>query len=303
VDVSVAICTWNRASLLDETLSTMRRLRVPSKLSWELLVVDNNSTDETARVVSSHAGCLPIVPIFEPKQGLSNARNRAALEARGELIIWTDDDVRVDEHWLAEYAKAASQHPAATYFGGRVLPWFEVEPQPWISENIDLLSDTYALRDFGDGVRLLAANEYPVGASMACRRQAMLDVPFNSKLGRQGASLVGGEEIDVLTRLQSRGDHGVWVGTAVARHFIPSGRLSREYVWKWRYGAGQALAREMKVPSGRRIGGVPLWMLKAYATRSLRRAINELRGGRPWLMAYLDQAHAAGMVSESRAGR
>ena len=104
VSVSVVICTWNRAGLLDQTLARMRELHVPAGLAWELLVVNNNCTDDTDAVAARHRGHLPLRPVREPTPGLSNARNKGLAEARGELILWTDDDVRVDPGWLAAAA-------------------------------------------------------------------------------------------------------------------------------------------------------------------------------------------------------
>src|SRR5204862_6920845 len=117
VSVSVVICTWNRAGLLDQTLARMRELHVPAGLAWELLVVNNNCTDDTDAVVARHAPHLPLRVVHEPKQGHSNARNRGVAEARGELVLWTDDDVQVDPGWLAALADGAARHPGAAGFG------------------------------------------------------------------------------------------------------------------------------------------------------------------------------------------
>ena len=98
--ITVAICTWNRAILLDKTLTQMHRLCVPDDVEWELLVVNNNCSDDTDAVIGRHADILPIRRIHEMKTGLSNARNTAVHNAKGDYIIWTDDDVLVDEKWL-----------------------------------------------------------------------------------------------------------------------------------------------------------------------------------------------------------
>ena len=107
--ITVAVCTWNRARLLDRTLARLRELCIPDGIDWELLVVNNNSTDETEKVLDRHAGHLPLRRLVESKPGKANAANRAAAEARGELILWTDDDVLVDRGWLAAYAGAAAR--------------------------------------------------------------------------------------------------------------------------------------------------------------------------------------------------
>ena len=85
--ISVAICTWNHAKLLDQTLAEMHRLCIPDSIEWELIVVNNNCSDETDEVIARHSDKLPIRRLFEPKQGLSNSRNCALASATGKLLL------------------------------------------------------------------------------------------------------------------------------------------------------------------------------------------------------------------------
>lgn len=109
---TVAVCTWNRAALLPGALERLARVRPPPG-AWEVLVVDNNSTDDTESVLEAFAGRLPLRRAFEPEQGLSHARNTAVRLARGDYIVWTDDDALVDADWLTAYGRAVEQHPDA----------------------------------------------------------------------------------------------------------------------------------------------------------------------------------------------
>jgi len=122
--ITVAICTFNRAKLLARTLSCVEGVAVPDGIELQLVVVDNNSTDETDSVLSSFESRLPLLRLFEPKQGHTNARNTAIEHARGELILWTDDDVLVGREWIAEYARAAQSQPEAAFCAryGRRFP-------------------------------------------------------------------------------------------------------------------------------------------------------------------------------------
>jgi glycosyltransferase involved in cell wall biosynthesis len=104
--VTVAICSWNRARRLVQTLDSLTALAVPDGVDWELLVVNNNCTDDTDRVVASFTDRLPLRLLHEPTPGLSCARNRAVQHAAGEYILWTDDDVVVDSAWLTSYHRA-----------------------------------------------------------------------------------------------------------------------------------------------------------------------------------------------------
>src|SRR5215831_3591248 len=133
VAVTVAICTHNRCDLLKQTLEGFTQLDAPEGARWELVVVDNDSTDDTRAVLDTFVGRLPIRVLMESRAGLSSARNRALRETTGDFILWTDDDVLVDRRWLAEFVAAVGRYPEAAAFGGPIEPWFLRPP------NVDLL--------------------------------------------------------------------------------------------------------------------------------------------------------------------
>src|SRR5262245_36357876 len=101
--VTVAICTWNRAAVLRRTLDSFMSRVPPRDAPWRLLVVNNNCTDNTEDVVREFSNRLPIVSVFEPAPGLSNARNCALREANSHYLVFTDDDVLVSPGWLAAF--------------------------------------------------------------------------------------------------------------------------------------------------------------------------------------------------------
>ena len=110
---TVLIPTYNRASMLNETLTWLARIRVPNTVSWDVIVIDNNSTDETRKVVDRHAAAFP-VPLrylFEERQGRSSALNAGIAAARGVVLVFTDDDVRVAEGWLTPPSRRCSVSP------------------------------------------------------------------------------------------------------------------------------------------------------------------------------------------------
>jgi len=133
--ITVAICTWNRAALLDQTLAEMRNLSVPEGVDWELLVVNNKCTDATDETIAKYSQSLPIRRLYEPEAGVSNARNCAVREARGEYIMWTDDDVLVAPNWMTAYVAAFHAFPDAAIFGGDIKPWFEGDSPAWLTDN------------------------------------------------------------------------------------------------------------------------------------------------------------------------
>jgi glycosyltransferase involved in cell wall biosynthesis len=296
--LTVAICTWNRAKLLDQTLTQMHRLRVPPGVDWELLVVNNSSTDDTDAVVARHAGQLPLNRLVETRQGLSHARNCAMAAAQGDLMVWTDDDLLVDPEWLAEYARAAEAWPDAAYFGGAVDPWFETTPPDWIVRNLACLESVYALRDLGPDVRPLRPDEGIVGASMAFRRRAIEGMQFNPDLGRKGALLTSGDDSDFLERVQQRGGHGIWVGASRVRHFIPTARLNARYVWDWHHAYARFRVRCAPPESfcGPRLWGAPRWVLGMYWKARLRCALLSPLKNRSWFDAFTDCARWRGTM-------
>src|SRR5689334_13047707 len=103
---TILICTWNRADSLRRTLESLVAMQPPAPGSWEVLVVNNNSSDDTDATVDGFRDRLPIRRITERAQGLSNARNAGARAAQGEYLVWTDDDVIVDRSWLTKYVEA-----------------------------------------------------------------------------------------------------------------------------------------------------------------------------------------------------
>ncbi len=246
--VTVALCTWNRAKLLDQTLTQMHALRIPTDVEWELLVVNNNCTDETDAVIARHQNDLPIRRLFEPVPGVSHAKNRAMEVARGELMLWTDDDVLVDPGWLAAYREAAARWPEAGYFGGMIEPWFEVSPPGWILENVQRLQGMLVVRNLGSEERFFSETEFPFGANMAFRTEALRTCRFDPNLGRAGKSEIRGEETALVRDLRSKGFRGVWVPGARVSHFVTRERLTRRYVWSYYHGNTGPRVSRLSVP-------------------------------------------------------
>ena len=130
--LTIALCTWNRSKVLEKALHAFTQLVRPAGLHWEVVVVDNNSTDDTGDVLAAFQGRLPLRPVCEPTPGASHARNRAVSEARGEAMLWTDDDAVVDPGWMTSYAQALAANPGVALFGGPIEPLFEVPPPAWL---------------------------------------------------------------------------------------------------------------------------------------------------------------------------
>ncbi len=303
-NITVAICTWNRAQLLDRTLNQMRNLQVPPDVDWELLVVNNNCTDDTDAVIARHRGALPIQRLFEPRQGQSNARNCAVSTARGELLIWTDDDVIVDPEWLIAYKEAADRWPEAGYFGGLIEPWFECTPPAWLLKNSKCLESMLVIRDLGPHEHYFCGDEEPYGANMAFRTRLLKEHRFDPNLGLTGDNAIRGDELTLIADLRSKGIAGVWVPQARVKHFVVRERLTRSYLWKYCQGAGRTHVRQNPLEhlpqTEAALGGVPRWLFRRMAESWVRAQWKRLWSNREWVSAYRRAAIDSGIILEAR---
>ena len=136
--ITVAICTWNRSPSLRQTLDGFTGIAAPAATKWELLVVNNNCTDGTDEVIRAFEDRLPVRRAFEPRPGLSHARNRAIAEATGDYILWTDDDVTVCRDWLVAYADAFRRWPDAALFGGPIRALVRRNAAGMVAANLPL---------------------------------------------------------------------------------------------------------------------------------------------------------------------
>ncbi|HSK21316.1 MAG TPA: glycosyltransferase [Longimicrobiales bacterium] len=244
--LTVAVSTWNRCALLAESLEQMTHLVVPPDVTWELLVVNNLCTDATDEVVSSFRGRLPVRRLLELSPGLSHARNRALTEARGEFILWTDDDVFVDRNWLAAYAAAFRRWPDSSVFGGPIEPWFEGDPPAWIPRVLDQIGPVYGRQTMGDApveLTLDRVDSGPYGGNMAMRREALLRFPFDPALGVRHGEYSVGEETEVIRRMLAAGHTGWWTPEPRVRHWVPSSSQSVGFVRRWMIGSGHYIAQ------------------------------------------------------------
>jgi glycosyltransferase involved in cell wall biosynthesis len=246
LDVSVIVCTRDRAGRLRSMLESACTLAVPPDLRWELLVVDNGSEDDSAAVAGSFAGRLPLRLVREPVIGLCPARNRGVAEARGRYLCWADDDVLLGPGWLVAYAEAFARHPEASVFGGRILPELEPPAAGWFARFMYEwpLANVVAYRDMGDADRPIALEQgrIPWGANYAVRADEQQRHPYNEELGFSPHHKRTGEETDLIYRILRDGGSGWWVPDAVVRHVIGAERQTRPYLADYYDRAGRTAA-------------------------------------------------------------
>ena len=280
VDVTVVVCTYNRAALLADALTAlMEQADAPPH---EVVVVDNNSTDDTAAVLSRFTAAGRIRAVHEPAQGLSHARNRGIAEAKGELLAFTDDDVRVGATWVRSIAAAFARHPDADMVGGKVEAEWQREPPSWLA-TAGLAP--LALVDYGSEAFRIGLTEPRclVGANVAVRRGALERLDgFSPRLQRIADGVGSTEDHDFQMRLLRGGAVAVYDPRIIVRTIVPRERLSKRYHRAWHRGHGRFYAR-MRDPDfeGSRTGtlfGVPAHVYRSAATEAIAWAGSLVRG-------------------------
>jgi glycosyltransferase involved in cell wall biosynthesis len=301
VDLSVVICTYNRADRLDRALHSIYEARHLGAYHWELLLVDNRSTDRTADVAAGWTDRLPIRYIYEAEPGLSAARNRALAEAHGRLVAFTDDDVEVDPDWLAAIMRARRCWPTASYLAGRILPSYEGQRPSWMTETCESLLAGVVIR-FSPPCchgRLTPDDPRPMGANLAFDADALRTVGgFRTDLGRNGSSLVGGEEVAVLAKLEQLGHHGIYVPDAIVHHHTPADRLRRWFLVRYFAAVGVAAVRMGHITQTGLLGP-PRWMVRKVLSTGLAYAAACAVGRREqWLMRMRSFGYYVGATRE-----
>jgi glycosyltransferase involved in cell wall biosynthesis len=266
--ISVVLCTYNRAQRLKRTLESLANMARPREEPWELVIVDNNSRDETKAVVEefSRTGRIETRYVFEGRQGLSFARNVGIAEARGDIVTFTDDDVTVDSQWLSAVWNAFAQTDCLGV-GGRIVPVWSCARPRWLEEDsrYPLMTGVILRFDLGDERRRLTTP--PFGANMSFRRAAFEKYGlFRTDLGRTGTQLTGGEDTEFGRRLLSGNETLVYDPQAVIYHPVEPERLRRRYFRSWYFNYGRGLVRVRGIPDTAVCAfGIPLYLFRRLA--------------------------------------
>jgi len=261
VFATVTIQTHNHAETLATTLESLWELRCPQHVDYEILVVDNDSSDHTPEVIRRYAKVLAprLRSVFEPKQGLSHARNRALCEARGEIVCFLDDDVKVDPGWLEAVSNAFINLSAVVVGGRSYLIYPTVRPF-WLPPERETL-----LSRLDHGAQTLVNTDKTLfGLNFSVRRKVALNIGgFKEDFGRRGKSLLGGEEEDLLFRIRKVGGVVVYEPKAVVGHMVAPERLSRSWFYRRCYADG-VISKRLDVAQGK---GVQMRKSLEYAIR------------------------------------
>lgn len=281
--LTVLMATYNGAPTLPRVLAAYGALRAPAQ-GWQLIIVDNGSTDASRDIIASHAGRLPLRYLYEGRRGKNAALNSGLALALAEpactLLVLSDDDASPAPDWLCRLEACAARQPDHAIFGGTIVPDWGAEPPDWIVNTVPL-GLTYGLT----AATLADGPVFPGlvwGANMALRR-AVFDAGyrFDETIGPNGAAYAMGSETELTRRLDAAGYRSWFCPGAVVAHYIRPWQLQPDYVLQraWRFGRGKYRQDEAGVfPEWL---GVPRWMF--------RRALLEGRGA---LMAWLRRDRA-----------
>ncbi len=272
--VSVILPTYNRApGLLRAVASVLKQTASPS--SYEVIIVDNNSTDGTAAAVAQlvEREGRRVRSVMEEKQGVSFARNRGIEEARADIVAFFDDDVRVADNWIDTIARTFAERPELECIGGRVLPEWEAPPPSW-------LTPTHwaplALQDLGDTrITISAQNQRGlISANLACRRRLFDRIGGFSPVFQRVKDGIGSIEDDEwIRRVWKSGVTALYLPELVAYTDVPADRLTRDYHRRWHSGHGRFYAvlraEEMEQTSTGSLFGVPAHMYRSAAASAI----------------------------------
>jgi glycosyltransferase involved in cell wall biosynthesis len=264
MDITVIICTYNRSYLLKNVLKSLSEQVVPESLKWEIIVVDNNSTDDTFKVVEDfdRSSSIPIKYVKEEKQGLSHARNRGIVESSGKYVAFTDDDAIADRNWVSALYETFQKY-GCDCVGGRIYLKCNSSKPEWLTKD---LWGFIGFLDHGDEVEVIdVTKKFLFGGNIALRKLIFDRVGyFSTGLGRKGSKLFGSEELELLTRMAEYDIKAVYQPKALVYHVIGHERLRKKYFRILHYKAGEQEAYLNSSQYERSIFAIPLFIIPQF---------------------------------------
>jgi len=250
IKLTIAICTFNRAEYLKETLSDLAVQSADNDL-FEILIINNNSTDQTENVCRQFDRMHPELNFrwtTETEQGLSAARNRAIKKAGADHILYIDDDVHLPKNFVQRALNCLANLPELKAGGGRIFVTFDETNPDWIPSE---LMPMFGLHDLGEHYRFYPRDNFPRGGNMLIHKQVVERIGlFDPKLGRSGEIMIGSEEKAFFERARTNGFSLHYLPELLLYHRIGPNRLKRDYLENQSIGIGQS--------ERRRLAGQPL---------------------------------------------
>jgi len=233
-EYSIIIPTLNRADNLRVCLEHISLLRVPRE-GWEVLVIDNGSTDDTGNVVARFKERIPNLSCYlEPRPGLMMGRHLGCEKAMGEILCYLDDDSFVDQGWLLGIEKSFS-NPDVLLAGGPNLPEYETEPPPWIDKfwtecKYGRINSWLSLLDFGNDEKMISPF-YVFGCNFNIRKKVFIDLEGSHPdcIPKELQRFQGDGETAISMKLQAQGHSALYSPLLSIHHYVPSSRMTLNY--------------------------------------------------------------------------
>lgn len=270
-ELTVVMTTYNRASILNETLKSMAQIQ-RKNLKVDFVIVDNNSTDNTKEIISKWNASLPITYLFESEPGQNPARNKALSEANfGKIIVFTDDDVKPNDNWFSAIVYACEQWPEYSVFGGKIYPIWPAETllPKWAQEN-SIQSFGFAVHDYKEHQCVYEINDYPFSPNFWVRRSIFKDFQkFDNKIEWHPKNRIMATETVFFRDLVAKGHRIVYCPEAVVGHKINPEQLTLMNILKRSYSCGRGLAHIRSFCRSDMLKKTPLlWYAMRYAAIS-----------------------------------
>jgi glycosyltransferase involved in cell wall biosynthesis len=239
LDVTVLVTTCNRAAILARTLESFARLD-SADLRWEIIVVDNGSTDTTPAVLQAFMTRVPLRAIEEPRPRKARALNRALPLVRGGTVLFADDDILPRPDWMLEMMRAVRRWPDDSIFGGRIVPVFPPDTPAWIRH---LRHSGSLFARFTPDLPEGPMTRTPFGANYAVRTAALAGRQFAVHLGPSGESYPTGDELELLMRLTRAGHRVIFVPASEVGHVIRDEQLQPAWLFQRAHNVGRGRAQ------------------------------------------------------------
>jgi len=262
--ISVIICTYNRCNSLKDTLASLVSQKKDDSFYFEIVLVDNNSKDKTKEVTDSF---IPefndrLRYFFESRQGLSFARNKGIMEAKGEIVAFADDDCILDENWIFALFQTFKKYEADVV-GGKILPIWPQKAPKWLFYNY--IQGKLSLLNYGDKeFRICSRINELYGCNASYKKSVLVEIGlFNENLGRKGKSLLAGEDTEIFINLLFSQKKIYYQPKAIVHHKILAERMKKSFFRKRCFWGGRTVVKMTKNQiQNQRILRIPRYLFK-----------------------------------------
>lgn len=276
--IDVVVCTYNRGEKLKKAIQSILDAEVPENNSVQLIIINNNSSDNTESVIkqfSDYASNIKIKYLFEGTQGKSHALNIALKNISGDLIAFSDDDQIVDKYYIKEMANALKRYPEYNCFGGKVVAMYPDNMPQWfdIDRSMKFLKSVFGDKNEGDKAveyGTTTISKTPGGGNMFFKKEALeKNGFFRTDLGPVGNELGFSEDTEYCQGLLDKGEKFMYIPSVIVYHPVHIERLKKEYLLNWQYKCGRSeVRRNGGYNNVTTVFGIPRYLLKKCMTHA-----------------------------------